>query len=157
MKDKTPIFQSLLTKRNIFIGLGIFVFSLVFFGSNIFQPKIVEKKPVDIETEDPTTLVKAAHSAVSVKKEKYLVSSSTPQFVVFSFDGSKSVDMLNETLDFEKKLAGEGKPLHFTYFVNAAYFLSQSTANLYQAPGQPVGKSMIGFSDYKKDIPLRVA
>ena len=94
--------------------------------------------------------------AVSAPKVRYDVSSSTPQFVVLSFDGSKSVDMLDETLAFEHKMQSEGKPLHFTYFINAAYFLSQETASMYQSPKKARGISNIGFSTYAKDIPLRV-
>lgn len=138
---------------------GLFLFGLFFFGFSAFHPKVpvvAEQKEIDLEKEDPKTLVKAVRSAQAVKKEKYLVSASTPQFVLLSFDGSKSVDMLRETLDFESLLSQEGKPLHFTYFINAAYFLGQGSAYLYQAPGQPAGKSLIGFSDYVADISLRV-
>ena len=94
--------------------------------------------------------------ALGSPRVKYQISSSTPQFVLFSFDGSKSVDMLNETLAFEQKMQSEGKPLHFTYFINAAYFLTKDNAALYQAPRQPAGVSNIGFSYSSKDIPVRI-
>lgn len=80
----------------------------------------------------------------------------TPQLVVFSFDGSKSVEMLDETLAFARKMNMEGKPLHFTYFINAVYFLTNENANLYTAPGHPSGKSAIGFSNASQDIVKRV-
>ncbi|MDR3558397.1 MAG: hypothetical protein P4L61_02595 [Candidatus Pacebacteria bacterium] len=90
-------------------------------------------------------------------KPLYRISSSTPQFVILSFDGSKSVEMLDETLVFQQKMEAEGKPLRFTYFINAAYFLTDANAALYQAPGGvPKGTSMIGFSDSASDIALRV-
>lgn len=98
----------------------------------------------------------AARFAVSSPRVKYDVSSSTPQFVLFSFDGSKSVDMLKETLSFAQKMQKENKPLHFTYFINAAYFLTKDTAPLYQPPGEPRGTSRIGFSDSVQDIELRM-
>lgn len=88
---------------------------------------------------------------------RYAVATDTPQFVLLSFDGSKSVAMLKKTLDFEQKMAAEAKPLHFTYFVNAAYFLTATDSSLYQAPGQPRGVSNIGFSDSAEDIKQRVA
>jgi hypothetical protein len=90
------------------------------------------------------------------EKVVYGVSSDTPQFVVFSFDGSKSVEMLKETLDFEDKLAQEDKKLHFTYFINAAYFLTKETAEVYKSPREPAGQSNIGFSENASDIVLRV-
>ena len=95
-------------------------------------------------------------AALSAPKASYRVSSSTPQFVLLSFDGSKSMDMLDETLAFEEKLRSENKPLHFTYFINAAYFLTNKNANLYQPPHAPRGTSEIGFSASASDITLRV-
>lgn len=99
----------------------------------------------------------AVSLAVSAPKVKYQVSSSTPQFVILSFDGSKSVTMLNETLAFQQKMQAENKPLYFTYFINATYFLTKENAKLYQAPKQVPGISNIGFSDSASDIALRVA
>ncbi|MDD5050646.1 MAG: hypothetical protein PHV93_02815 [Candidatus Pacebacteria bacterium] len=156
MKDLIRILKSLISKRNIAGMCGLFALGLFFFSFNPFHFPTAPKKEVDIEKENPITLTKVMRSAESAKKEKYLVSASTPQFVLLSFDGSKSVDMLNEILAFKQRLKDEGKSVHFTYFINAAYFLGQGSAYLYQAPGEPPGKSMIGFSDYVKDIPLRV-
>ena len=110
----------------------------------------------EASAEDPRVYSAAAAATASTPKVSYQVSSSTPQFVLLSFDGSKSVDMLNNTLAFETKMASEGKPLHFTYFINAAYFLTKSTANLYQGPGHARGVSAIGFSDSTQDIAARV-
>ena len=110
----------------------------------------------DESMQDPEAFAAAAALAADAPKLNYQVSSSTPQFVVLSFDGSKSVDMLQETLAFEQKMQAEGKHLRFTYFINAAYFLSTDTANLYQAPGKARGISNVGFSKSAEDIPLRV-
>ena len=110
----------------------------------------------DVASEDSTVYAAAAASTAGAPKEHYQVSSSTPQFVLLSFDGSKSVDMLNETLAFEHTMASEGKPLHFTYFINAAYFLTKNTASLYQGPGHARGVSAIGFSNTTQDIASRV-
>jgi hypothetical protein len=72
------------------------------------------------------------------------------------FDGSKSLKMLNETLDFEQIMQAKGKSLHFTYFINAAYFFTKDTAQLYQAPRTAKGITNIGYSNSPEDIPLRV-
>lgn len=94
--------------------------------------------------------------AAAAPKIKYDVSSSTPQFVLLSFDGSKSLPMLAETTAFEHQLQAEGEPLHFTYFINASYFLTKDTAHLYQAPGQAPGISKLTFSTTTADIAARV-
>jgi hypothetical protein len=64
--------------------------------------------------------------------------------------------MLGETLDFERQMQVKGKSLRFTYFINAAYFLTKDNATLYQGPGQARGTSNIGFSSTTADIALRV-
>jgi len=99
----------------------------------------------------------AVSLATGAPEVHYQVSSSTPQFVLLSFDGSKSVPMLNETLDFEQSMAQQGKPVRFTYFINASYFLTKDSGRIYQAPGQKPGVSNIGFSSTTEDIALRVA
>ncbi|MFA6552794.1 MAG: hypothetical protein WCT19_04860 [Candidatus Paceibacterota bacterium] len=89
-------------------------------------------------------------------KNSYLVASDTPQFVVLSFDGSKDLQMLSETRGFARKMNDEDKPLHFTYFINAAYFLSNENADVYQGPEEKRGFSNIGFSDSAYDINARI-
>ncbi len=111
----------------------------------------------DFDGESPSGLTGAVSNALSIPEHTYIVASNTPQFVVLSFDGSKSLQMLNETLAFEKEMVAINKPLHFTYFINAAYFLTQANAGLYQPPGRhPNGSSNIGFSDSASDISKRV-
>jgi hypothetical protein len=50
----------------------------------------------------------------------------------------------------------EGKPLHFTYFINGAYFLTKDEAGFYNAPREKSGFSNIGFGDSHSDIVSRV-
>lgn len=111
---------------------------------------------LDPNVED-ADVYQAALSAQTQQAAHYQVSSSTPQFIVFSFDGSKSVDMLNQTLDFERAMSAQGKPLHFTYFINAAYFMTKDTAGSYTGPGQKPGVTNIGYSNNAADIAARVA
>ena len=110
----------------------------------------------DENADTQKNLTAAVVSAVPTPRINYKVSSTTPQFILLSFDGSKSVSMLDETLVFEQKMQAEGKPLHFTYFINAIYFLTKETAHLYQPPQHPLGTSNIGFSDSAADIALRI-
>jgi len=78
-----------------------------------------------------------------------------PQYVVFAFDGSKSVPMWNETRAFAKAQTASGKPVKFTYFINAAYYLAQNYRAEYNAPGLGPGKSAIGFGGQVDDVIAR--
>ncbi len=82
---------------------------------------------------------------------------NTPQYVVFSFDGSRSLSMWEDTRRFAHEMIAAGKPLHFTYFVSGVYFLSAEFRAAYQAPHEPAGKSLIGFAESKKDVDRRIA
>ncbi len=79
-----------------------------------------------------------------------------PQFVLLSFDGSKAVSMWKETRSFEREMNKDKKILNFTYFINAAYFITPDKANLYQAPGHPRGESNIGFSEDLDNLRARI-
>lgn len=79
-----------------------------------------------------------------------------PQFVVLSFDGSKSISIWKNTRAFAQQMQASSTPVHFTYFINAVYFLKKEEANLYQAPGHAAGQTPIGFSDSEKDISERI-
>jgi peptidoglycan/xylan/chitin deacetylase (PgdA/CDA1 family) len=136
--------------------LMLLIFGLAYYVKPIFS--IRDKEEIHEEhTQTPSELLEQYERNTNVgTNSKYLVSSTTPQFVLLSFDGSKSVDMLNETLNFARKMTSLGKNLHFTYFINAAYFLTKDNSYLYQGPNQPVGKTNIGFSDREQDIADRV-
>ena len=84
-------------------------------------------------------------------------STTTPQFVLLSFDGSKSLDMWRETREFAKQMNGKGKPLHFTYFINSIYFLPEKNKDAYVSPDGYKGDSRIGFAKDEEDVGLRIA
>jgi hypothetical protein len=81
------------------------------------------------------------------------------QYIAFAFDGSKSLNMWQATRAFANDQAAKGKPLKFTYFINAAYYLSNASKNNYIAPGyaagQGAGKSAIGFGELATDVGSR--
>ncbi len=79
-----------------------------------------------------------------------------PQFVLISFDGSKSVDIWKNIRLFKDEIMATGKSLNVTHFINAAYFLTKETKNLYQGPGHERGKSNIGFSDDLESLRVRI-
>jgi len=80
-----------------------------------------------------------------------------PQFIVFAFDGSRSVGMWKDTQAFEDEMAASSTPIHFTYFINAVYFLNERDRALYQPPLHALGESAIGFGGSDQEIADRVA
>jgi hypothetical protein len=82
--------------------------------------------------------------------------STTPQFVLLSFDGSKSVEMWKDTIRFANEMNAVGVPLHFTYFINSAYFLVSENKDIYNPPHEARGNSAIGYADSLESINSRV-
>lgn len=85
--------------------------------------------------------------------EKY---STTTQYVLMAFDGSKSIQSWKNVLDFAEEMKNSGKPVHFTFFINAVYFLSYLTKQNYTSPNGKIAGSAIGFSDSQQDISDRI-
>lgn len=79
-----------------------------------------------------------------------------PQFVLISFDGSKSVDIWKDIRALKDEMKASGTPINVTHFLNAAYFLTEETRNLYTGPGQGMGRTNIGISDGIEDIRARI-
>lgn len=79
------------------------------------------------------------------------------QYVVLAFDGSRSLEEWRETLDFAKSMNESGTPIHFTYFINAIYLLTESNKNIYHPPKSPIGTSLIGYGSTSKEIGKRTA
>jgi len=79
-----------------------------------------------------------------------------PQFVVLSFDGSKSLPMWEATRAFAAKMNHADKPVHFTYFISGVYFTPEASAKIYHPPHHKEGESAIGFADSAADIAARV-
>lgn len=83
-------------------------------------------------------------------------SSSVPQFIALSFDGSRAPIMWKSTMNFAQKMKEKGIPLHFTYFISGVYLLDYHFKNLYHPPEHKPGTSNIGFADSDKDVIERV-
>ncbi len=82
------------------------------------------------------------------------------QYVVLAFDGSKRIQMWEDSRKYARDMTAKGKELKFTYFVNAAYYLAPGKpASRYNSP-DPVnhgpGKSAIGFSSSLADVLSRL-
>ena len=99
----------------------------------------------------------AATSSPALGNAWKTASGKKPQFIVFSFDGSKSIDMWEKTRSFAREMRTEGKPIDFTYFINAAYFLLSAHKMDYQGPGHRPGETPLGFAKTPDEVSQRVA
>ncbi len=81
---------------------------------------------------------------------------SGKQIIVFGFDGSKSLNMWQESLDFSQQMIAQNKPVYFTYFVSGVYLLTYENRLLYHPPKAPAGTSPIGFADNNDDLVKRI-
>ena len=75
-----------------------------------------------------------------------------PQYIAISFDGSKSLQVWQETLDFAKE-----HKIYFTFFVSGVYFLADENRGYYHPPRRAVGRSDIGFGGSVDEIAARIA
>jgi len=78
-----------------------------------------------------------------------------PLYVMFAFDGSRSLDMWQETRDFSVNMNKANKPVKFTYFINSVYYIASQFKNKYNAPQGGPGKSAIGFGGTTDDVKSR--
>ena len=79
------------------------------------------------------------------------------QYVVFAFDGSRSLEEWRETLDFAKNMNQSGVPIHFTYFINAIYLMPENKKDTYHPPHNPVGTSLIGYGASPEEVGQRIS
>ncbi len=73
------------------------------------------------------------------------------QYVLISFDGSKTLSMWKKVLDVGRK-----NNARFTFFVSGVYFLTDENSDLYRAPSGRIGRSFIGFGGEKEHVEQRL-
>lgn len=78
-----------------------------------------------------------------------------PQFVMFAFDGSYTLDTWQYSRDFTHHKKSQGVDARFTFFINPVYLLTRQSSGYYTAPGGKRG-SAIGWGDSVADVSLRV-
>ncbi|HYF04720.1 MAG TPA: hypothetical protein VEA59_00965 [Patescibacteria group bacterium] len=115
----------------------------------VTKPPISKPEVVPTETIMPSQM--SEQPTVQSKNSRPL------QFVVLSFDGSYSLPMWEDTLNFSQEMRIAGVPVRFTYFLSGVYFLNYRKAHRYHPPLKPVGTSLIGFADSNLDVERRVA
>ena len=108
---------------------------------------------IDSLTKEKITNYKSSLAGLSTSTAGF----SDTQYVILSFDGSRSLEMWKETRQFAKDMTNQGKPVHFTYFINPIYLLTKDSAlKLYQPPRERMGDSKIGYADSEQDVKDRV-
>jgi peptidoglycan/xylan/chitin deacetylase (PgdA/CDA1 family) len=131
-------------RKSIITLLIILVTVVIVFNLTKKQKSVPIIKPVDNTQTNP--------SSPPAKSEDL----AGKQVIVFAFDGSKALDMWQDSLDFAQKMTSEGKPIHFTYFISGVYLITYANKTLYQPPIFPAGTSKIGFGDSKADVIKRI-
>ena len=97
------------------------------------------------------------YASISIPSQVQKPPDFIPQFIIISFDGSRSLPMWQATRDLAKDLKASGAgEVKFTYFISGVYLIPVNDKNLYQAPKKPRGLSLIGFADDQDDIIKRV-
>lgn len=79
-----------------------------------------------------------------------------PQFVVFAFDGSKTLSFWQNTRDFTKAMREKNVEVPFTYFLNGVVFLKDTQKKLYTGPKHTAGQSDINFGGTQADLIGRI-
>ena len=126
--------------------VGILIGAWIVFGQK--RPSEVAVSPIE-QTTDPAPTPKPTVTPAT--------SGKPTQFVVMAFDGSRSLVMWQNTLDFAEKMKQQNTPVQFTYFLSGVYFLNYRNKNLYTPPQGKPGDSSIGFADSNLDVEKRVA
>lgn len=82
---------------------------------------------------------------------------SSTQYIIISFDGSRSLDMWRDSVDFASEMKRAGHPVYFTYFINPIYLLTRERARTnYYPPKTHPGNSKIGYATSDSDINKRI-
>jgi hypothetical protein len=105
---------------------------------------------------DSATIIIPLLDTLLKEKTPRAPSGKPPQFVVLSFDGSKSNETWKEIRAFASEMKEKSAPLHFTFFISAVYLLNPENANTYSPPGHDQGDSQIGFSEGPKATKERI-
>lgn len=83
--------------------------------------------------------------------------SSSTQFVLLAFDGSRSLSMWRDTMQFAETLsASTPYPVRFTYFISGVYLISSANKEKYTSPPEKSGASLIGFGTTEKEVLTRM-
>lgn len=98
---------------------------------------------------------------LGVKKEdiptiEQKVNNNDTQFVMISFDGSRSLSSWKKTLGFAQEMKSKNIPISFTYFISGVYLLPSHQKSLYDLSWESPGRSDINFGDSVETTDKRI-
>ncbi len=112
----------------------------------------LDKVAMSVFAGKPRDIIEIKDSALNQQS-----GTSSVQYVILSFDGSRSLDMWRDTVNFALEMKNAGHPVHFTYFINPIYLLTKEKARAdYYPPKSFPGNSKIGYATSDDDIKRRV-
>lgn len=108
-----------------------------------------------------STMLMSVESFAKTKKRDPSSVVRPPQFVLLAFDGSSSLDMWKETVDFASTVQTSGinnKPqtVGFSYFINPVYYTEKQYKSVYKTPTLGVASSCIGWAAPAGSVMKRV-
>ncbi len=115
--------------------------------------KVSDKDTDEMHMDDVKQINPSFMVGTTTPAAKY---ATTTQYILMAFDGSKSIQSWKDILNFSQEMKNSGTDVHFTFFINAVYFLSYGTKQNYISPSGKVAGSAIGFSDSRQDIADRI-
>lgn len=146
--------STILIYSSAFISLlaTIFLFVILF---NQEKPPLPPYEMVD-EIPEPPVVEKPPAVFIPPTTPPTSYSSST-QFVLLAFDGSRSLSMWRDTMQFAETLsASTPYPVRFTYFISGVYLISSANKEKYTSPPEKSGASLIGFGTTEKEVLTRM-
>ena len=155
---------SLILSTFIFAGVGCSNPARIATQSVARKTSVVEQEPAEIPDTNAVAIAGSGDPASpaggpthnKLTPAPVVNDGKLPQFVLLAFDGSESIQMWKDTQAFAAEETAKNTPIHFTYFINAAYLLTPQTKNIYHPPQHPVGTSPIKFGYSQKDVADRI-
>ncbi len=78
-----------------------------------------------------------------------------PQLVLLSFDNCKEIDRWQDLLQFTRSRREAGKRIELTFFLSGVTLIPDAERRGYAGPGQPPGRSKIGFGGSADEVATR--
>jgi hypothetical protein len=100
-------------------------------------------------------------AAESVKKRTPAEVERPPQFVLLAFDGSSSLDMWRDTVNFASTVKTQDtnnneQTIKFSYFINPTYYTELKYKSVYKTPALNTASSCIGWASPAGSVLERV-
>lgn len=133
-------------------GLSLFILSLcIVFVSMV----TVRHKPIPTVKSSPSEEQERDEIA-TLPKTKAPIYNEHTQFIAFSFDGSRSLALWEDTLAFADELRSAGTPIAFTYFISGVYLIPKEQKHLYHLSWLRPSESAIAYGDSAQETDARI-